>query len=89
MKLIKRSYKAICKRGALKDIDIFGWMDKIEEESKEVLEAYKIGDSKPNAHMIEEVIDLITVCLNFLYHYNINIAREFMRGIIKNENRDD
>ena len=37
--------------------------------------------------MIEEVFDLMVVCINFLVHYNVNLIRGLIKIAWKNERR--
>jgi len=88
MKLIKRNYQAVVNRGLINEkTNIIDFIDKMEEEYFEVCNAHDIGENKPNDHMIEEVLDLMVVCINFLVHYNVNIIRGLIKIAWKNERR--
>ena len=85
--LIERSYQAIRKRGLIdSDTDILDFINKIHEESLEIVGAYH---DEPFESTIEEVTDLMTVCIMALHHHGFDVIKEFEKCVIKNETRND
>ena len=94
-KLIKRSYKALQKRGCITNkttIDEF--LEKITEEFDEAYTAnehinhdlYKY-QMKYFKLYIEEMVDLATVCIMSIHHLGYDFIEEFEKCVIKNEKR--
>jgi len=83
--LLNRSYKSIVNRGLINDLtkdeDFY---IKILEESKEFYEAIRFND---DISKIEEVTDLMNVCINYLIFRGSDPLEELEKVIIKNENR--
>jgi NTP pyrophosphatase (non-canonical NTP hydrolase) len=59
-------------------------IEKMEEELREVKEAYDLIDPDKLA---EEITDLMTVCVMCLKHFNRDPIEEFEKVCIKNEKR--
>ncbi|MCP4987272.1 MAG: hypothetical protein GY928_14835 [Colwellia sp.] len=93
--LYKRGYKAVVKRGLINpgtSPDEF--FEKLHEEFREVFEALAdYNDSKNDNrkkerdHYIEELVDLMTVCVNQMIHLGYNPEKEYLKVIEKNERR--
>ena len=85
--LISRSYTAIRKRGLIdSDTDMSDFIEKMQEELREVVYSYGYD---PFESTIEEVADLMTVCIMALYHHGFDPVAEFEKVVIKNETRKD
>jgi len=90
--LINRSYQAIIKRGLIKkETHIFHFLQKIDEEFKEVEDScneyYASGTKKCKEHYIEELTDLATVCFMQIKNLGYDPIEEFEKVVQKNENR--
>lgn len=81
-KLINRSYQAIKNRGLINDnTTLEDFFYKIEEEFNEMLEAFNDNE------LVEEAIDLATVCFNLVKFIGKEPVKEFEKVVIKNEER--
>ena len=80
--LIERNYQSIVDRGLITPTTSIRefWM-KLEEEVQEFIEAESVKNRN------EELADIILVCFNIAKHYNIDIEKELVNKIIKNELR--
>lgn len=80
--LIERNYASIVKRGLIDPYTVEDdFFDKLLEESWEFMAAKTLEDKS------EELADVILVCLNYARHFDIDIERELMNKIKKNEQR--
>lgn len=82
--IIEQNYSSIIKRGLItNDTTMYDFIDKIFEE------AYELQDFADKNQSVdpEEIADIILVCLNMARHYNIDIEKELVKKIIKNQNR--
>ena len=88
--LIKRNYASIVKRGYItSETTSKQFFDKIEEEVNEVFDEYILHKKgKPNK-LGEELSDVILTCLNYAHHFSIDIEKEILKKIDKNETRKD
>lgn len=68
------------------DTDMADFIYKMKEESIEVVSSYY---NEPFDRCIEEVSDLMTVCIMALKHHGFDPVKEFEKTLIKNENRAD
>ena len=83
--LIDRSYQAIRIRGLIDvNTDMEDFIIKMNEECNEIMKAYFEQDMD---HCLEEVSDLMTVCIMALHHHGFDPIKEFEKTVIKNENR--
>ncbi len=95
IKLLKRHYNAIVKRGLINEkTHFYEFLLKISEEFEEVL-------SESNKYLIlpfynppelsddlkQELIDLISACNNLLIHFNVDIEQELLKNIETQEKR--
>jgi len=86
--LLNRNYKAVVNRGCITPATtLLDFLEKIEEEFNEIMNAHKIGDTEPNAHVIEELGDVINVCNNLLINYGHDPDNALRAIARKNENR--
>ena len=82
--LMDRNYQATVNRGLINDnTGAHEFVDKLKEEMAEWVEA--VEKSLPNSD--EELADIILVCLAFASHFLIDIEKELINKIIKNEKR--
>ena len=80
--LFKRHYQSIRKRGLIKDnTKDFEFILKMDEELNE------IADAKTNKERIKEVVDLMTVCTNYLIHQKQDIEKLLIKNIEHQETR--
>lgn len=80
--LMKRNYESIVMRGLINsETNKTDFVMKLEEEVQEFIDA----ETKENHN--EELADIILVCLNIAFHYNIDIEKELENKITINENR--
>jgi len=92
--LIERSYQAIKKRGLITyKTTLDDFLKKIREELYEAEhENFLINNWKQTESLnpyIEEITDLMTVCIMQLRHLDLNPVDEFEKVVIKNEQRAD
>lgn len=96
--LCNKSYLSIVKRGKItKNTTLDDLMEKLEEEHQEVKNARAdmltaITDSEKiqsREHFIEEVTDLMNVCINKLLFLGREPEEELLKVINKNEIRND
>ena len=86
--LINRSYQAIRKRGKITpDTDFPDFIEKMEEELREIKEAYERRFNFPNA--IKETIDLMATCSNAVTHFGYDTEKEFEKCVLHQETRKD
>lgn len=82
--LIERNYKSIIKRNLINEnTRESDFIIKLQEEVKEFIEANNYN--LPNE--MDEVADIILVCLNYARHYNVDIEQVLKEKITFNENR--
>lgn len=80
--LLKRHYQSIRKRGLIKDnTKDFEFILKMDEELNE------IADAKTKKERIKEVVDLMTVCTNYLIHQKQDIEKLLIKNIEHQETR--
>jgi NTP pyrophosphatase (non-canonical NTP hydrolase) len=81
-KIIDRNYQSIVDRGLISpSTTLKQFNDKLKEEVHEFINY----DSEENFR--EELADIILVCLNISKHYKIDIEKELLKKIKKNEKR--
>jgi len=77
--IIESNYKSIRKRGLItSDTDILDFINKLDEEVKELKESVNKGTLK---EIKEELSDVILVCLNMAYHHGFDIEQEIKNKI--------
>ena len=82
--IIINNYDSIVKRGLINsETSKEDFINKLFEEIGE-LEEYYILNNKLD---FEELADIILVCLNCAYHYNVDIEKELKNKIQKNYKR--
>jgi len=85
--IIESNYNSIRMRGLITpDTDMIDFIDKLSEEFNEFKESCK---SESFTRQKEELSDVILVCLNIAYHFNIDIEKELKKKIKKNYDRAD
>lgn len=90
MKLFKRHYQAIEKRGQItEESTINDFIDKFNEESNEMLFEKEKLFNKLRNNFIQEVIDTIMVLINMLQFLGVNIEDEFKKNTEHQEARKD
>jgi len=87
--LIKKHYNSIVKRGLITpDTNIVDFKKKIKEEYTELMIELETNPyNKLSDEAIQESIDLISVCTNMLFHYDVDIEQELIKNILKQESR--
>jgi len=84
LEIARRNYEATVKRGLINEFtrknDFFLKM------YEEVTELAQTTNEKDEAM---ELGDVISTCLTFAYHFNIDIMKSLENMVIKNENRKD
>ena len=90
--LFERHYQAIRKRGLITDKTTitdfyFKMLEEDKEASKEIIHFMKSPNNKDK--MIQEIIDKICVCTNFLRHMDIDLELELCKNVIHQETRKD
>lgn len=84
--IIELNYQSTVQRGLITpSTSIQDFFDKISEEQAELIEAFYDNCNKPD--WVEELADVILVCLNFARHYKIDIEGELKKKIDKNFKR--
>lgn len=83
--LFERHYQAIVERGLINDnTEVKDFINKMHEEFIEIRTLY--DDFEYNTREFDqEIIDLMCVCANSLIHYGINIEKELLKNIEKQE----
>lgn len=81
-KLIKDNYESIVQRGLITPSTTVS--DFIEKLDEEVSELYHATDP---SNEIEELADVILVCLNYARHFNIDIEKALHDKILTNKKR--
>ena len=81
-KLIKDNYESIVQRGLITPSTTVS--DFIEKLDEEVSELYHATDP---VNEIEELADVILVCLNYAKHFNIDIEKALWEKILTNKKR--
>ena len=84
IEITRRNYEATVKRGLITEFtrkDDF--ILKMYEEVTELAQTTNEKDEEM------EMGDVISSCLTFAYHYNIDIIKSLENVVIKNENRKD
>ena len=84
LEITRRNYEATVKRGLITEFtrkDDF--ILKMYEEVTELAQTTNEKDEEM------EMGDVISTCLTFAYHYNIDIIKSLENVVIKNENRKD
>ncbi len=85
--LIERSYEAIRKRRKITvDTDMDDFIDKMQEETMEIVKAHCFGNFND---AMKEIVDLMNVCICTLKHHGFNPIAEFEKCVIHNETRKD
>ncbi|RLD29614.1 MAG: hypothetical protein DRI73_10855 [Bacteroidetes bacterium] len=85
--LIIRSYKAIHERGLIdKGTTVYEFYDKMQEELNEI-DDQLYNEPYDKDKIIEEVTDLMTVCIMTLHHHGFDPVKEFEKCVLKNEKR--
>lgn len=80
--LIDRNYKSIVDRGLITPkTTLKEFIMKLEEEVQEFI------DAETPENFSEELADVILVCFNIANHYKIDIQKELIYKIYKNEER--
>ena len=88
MNLPIRGYKAVEGRGLIdENTTIQDFIDKMDEELKEIKLSLKDSGGEITDHVIEEITDLRAVCINATIWAERKPDVEYMKVIIKNENR--
>ncbi|NCU72347.1 MAG: hypothetical protein EBY66_04960 [Candidatus Fonsibacter lacus] len=88
--LITRNYASILKRGYITDKTTdLEFIHKIEEEVEEVIYESLLNRKGKDNNLGEELADVILTCLNYAYHFSIDIEKELHKKIDKNEKRKD
>ena len=88
--LIERSYLAIRKRGKITiETDFIDFMLKMDEELREIKDAYCYDPIKPMEKTIKETVDLMNVCICALKHHGFDPIAEFEKCVIHQETRKD
>jgi len=86
--LLKRHYEAIVSRGLISpDTTLKDFIFKIMEEDDELLVEYMHSTNMLTSNAIQEAIDLIMVTANMLQHYGVDIEKELLISIEKQEKR--
>ena len=87
----ERNYKATVKRGLINnDTTREAFYNKLEEEREEFMWEFLWKDRiNINNSTINELSDIIIVCLNIANHYNIDIQKALEDKTLYNENRND
>jgi len=84
--MIEWNYASIVKRGLIKpETKHTDFIMKLEEEVQELIYAVNHEPSE----VPEELADVILVCFNYAKHYHIDIEKELLYKIGKNEQRED
>ena len=82
--IIETNYQSIKKRGLITPRTTkCDFIMKLEEEVQEFIDAESKQDKA------EELADVILVCLNYAKHYGINIEKQLLLNITKNQTRHD
>jgi len=82
--IINANYQSIKKRGLITPRTTESdFIMKLEEEVQEFIDAESKQDKA------EELADVILVCLNYAKHYGINIEKQLLLNITKNQTRHD
>jgi NTP pyrophosphatase (non-canonical NTP hydrolase) len=90
--LVNQNYQAVRDRGLINDeTDFYDFMEKLEEETKEMADEYIYPDFEDDNNKQErfasELIDCISVLLNMARHYNIDVIDGLKENIIKNQEK--
>jgi len=90
--LLHNHYVLIQKRGLISnETTLHDFMDKLEEEYLEVMNAYadlvSIGQSRPDANLKAELTDLVMVVMNCFERLGIDFRDELKRNIQVQEGR--
>ena len=93
-KIIKDNYDSIVKRGLITPSTTYDeFRDKLVEEVDEfrcALFGYECAKDyimNEDSEVMEELADIILVCLNFAKHYDIDIEKQLIKKIKKNYER--
>lgn len=89
IKLLKRHYNAIVKRGLIKEeTTLLDFVAKSEEEVLEYsIECYHEYYNNAGKNWKQEAIDLICSVTNALIHHNVDIEKELLKNIETQEKR--
>jgi NTP pyrophosphatase (non-canonical NTP hydrolase) len=88
--LINRNYASIVKRGYITpETTDLQFILKIEEEVEEAIYESLLNRKGKENNLGEELADVILTCLNYAHHVGINIEKELLKKIEKNEKRKD
>lgn len=88
--LIKRNYASIVKRGYITpETTDLQQIRKIEEEVEEAIYESLLNRKGKENNLGEELADIILTCLNYAHHFSIDIEKELLKKIDKNEIRKD
>ncbi len=88
--LITRNYASIVKRGYITpETTDLQFIRKIEEEFEEAIYESLLNRKGKENNLGEELADVILTCLNYAHHFSIDIEKELLKKIEKNENRKD
>jgi hypothetical protein len=81
LKLFKEHYQAIVKRGLITDrTHVFEFIEKHDEETKEMKEAYSKYSNTGNLDkFFHEIIDTICTLTNMLLHFDIDVEIELKK----------
>lgn len=90
--IINKNYDSIVKRGLINGKTNFDdFIEKLREEVTELEQAgkefIKVSNRVNSDHMDEELADVILTALNYAHHYGIDIEKELIKKIKKNELR--
>ena len=82
--IIEANYQSIKKRGLItENTTEYDFVMKLEEEVQEFI------DAESSLEIAEELADVILVCLNYAKHYRIDIEKQLLLNITKNQTRHD
>lgn len=88
--IVEQNYQAVKSRGLItNETDFYDFMEKLEEETKELgfAQLNKECSDVAKKHFESELIDCISVFLNMAKHYNINIIEGLKNNVDKNWER--
>ena len=83
--IIKANYDSVVKRGLINNQTTEReFIEKIKEEFDELYEAFMLGRYYDKW---EELSDVVLVCLNYFYHFGIDVESKLKIKIEKNNKR--